>query len=317
MKYQWQRTGNGSIDNLGFQLAKIVRNMNANRFQTRRRYLKAEQRFIKHIAKNFRVQKLSNIKDNHLESYVNLLKEKNCTNQYIKTELSAIRFFHNETQETRYVLTDSRIFNQKLGISKSDSDATKIYRAWSTKEISDMKKIAKELNRTTIIKVIEIQLQLGLRLDEAVTLKSYQVKDALKSDKLYLNNTKGGVSREVPVSFEAKRILETLDLSQKYCIIDQRYVDNKEIHKFEKSVQNFIYNHREKIQDNYREKSAHALKDNEKAPLTSHGLRHTFARREYKKFREQGYSKFKSREKVSKILGHHRDNITKVYISNL
>jgi len=317
MKYQWQKTGNGYVDNLGFQLAKIVRNSNSNRFETRRRYLKAQQRFIKHIAKKFRVQKLANIKDKHLESYGNSLKEKECTNQYIKTELSAIRFFHNQIQDTRYTLTDSRVFNKKLDISKADSDATKIYRGWSKTEIKDMKEIAKNLNRNIIIKVIDIQSKLGLRLDEAVTLKSYQVKNALEKGELNMSNTKGGVPRVISLSLEARKTLELLDLSRKYCIVEQHYVDKKEIHKFKKSVQNFIYNHREKIQDDFRQKSAHNLNNHESGALTSHGLRHTFALRKYQEFRDKGYSKVNSRKEVSEILGHHRDNITRVYISSL
>lgn len=317
MKYQWQKIGNGSIDNLGFQLAKIIRNSNANRFETRRRYLKAQKRFIIHVGKKFRLQNLRNIKDLHLESYAKSLKEKECTNQYIKTELSAIRFLHNQVENTQYILEDSRVFNKKLEVSKADSDATTIYRAWSKTEIKRMKEIAKKLNRESIVKVIDVQSELGLRLDETVTLKSYQVRIALKRGKIDLTNTKGGVPRVVELSTEARKILESLDLSKRYCITPEEYANKNTIHKFKKSVQNFIYNHREKIQDDYREKSAHNLNDDEAGPLTSHGLRHAFARREYQKFRKQGYSKFKSRENVSELLGHHRDNITKVYISNL
>jgi len=317
MKYSWNKVRDGVVDNLGFQLAKIVRNSNANRFATRRRYLKAQQRFIKHIAKEFRVQNLRNIKDKHLESYAKSLKEKECTNQYIKIELSAIRFLHNDIPNTRNILEDARVFNKRLEVSKSDADATKIYRAWSKNEIEDMKKIAKKLNRESIIKIIDVQSELGLRLDEAVTLKSYQVKIALKRGKIDLSNTKGGVPRVVELSAEARKILESLDLSRKYCIVPQKYHDKSKIHKFKKSIQNFLYNHREKIQDNYRESSAHGLKDNQKSALTSHGLRHTFARRKYKEFREMGLSKYDSRREVSELLGHHRDNITRVYISSL
>ena len=317
MKYKWKPIGIGSVDNLAFQLAKIVRNSNANKFGTRRRYLKAQERFIKHIGKKFKVQNIKNIKDKHLKSYSKFLKEKECTNQYIKTELSAIRFLHNDIPNTRDILKDSRVFNKKLGISKSDSDATKIYRAWSKREIEDMKEIAKNLNRNTIIKVIEVQNSLGLRLDEAITLKSYQVKNALKKGEIDMDNTKGGVPRTIKLSNEARKILESLDLSKRYCIVSQKYVKKNEIHKFKKSVQNFIYNHREKIQDDFREKSAHNLKEGQSGALTSHGLRHTFARREYQKFRQEGYSQVKSREKVSKILGHHRDSITRVYINSL
>ena len=293
MKYKWKPIGIGSVDNLAFQLAKIVRNSNANKFGTRRRYLKAQERFIKHIGKKFKVQNIKNIKDKHLKSYSKFLKEKECTNQYIKTELSAIRFLHNDIPNTRDILKDSRVFNKKLGVSKVDSDATKIYRAWSKKEIKDMKKIAKKLNKNIIIQIIQLQISLGLKLDEAMTLKSYQVKNALKEGKLYIEKRKVGITRSIPLDSESRKTLESLDLSRRYCIVPEEYLKKNEIHKFKKSVQNFIYNNQERL-------------------LTTLGLRYTFAQRKYQEFIKSGLSKCESRLKVGSMLGLNPDIISKV-----
>lgn len=49
--------------------------------------------------------------------------------------------------------------------------------------------------------------------------------------------------------------------------------------------------------------------------ITFHGLRHTFAHEQYNKFIEQGYSDFVARKKVSDLLGHHRDDVTRIYLS--
>lgn len=55
-------------------------------------------------------------------------------------------------------------------------------------------------------------------------------------------------------------------------------------------------------------------KDKRTVPLSS-GLRHTFAHEQYNKFIEQGYSDFMARKKVSELLGHHRDDVTRIYLS--
>ena len=182
---------------------------------------------------------------------------------------------------------------EKKDVSKVDFDTKKVYRAWSQKEIKDMKKIAKKLNRNIIIQIIDIQSKLGLRLDEVVSLKSYRVKNALKEGKLYIENRKGGITRSIPLDSESRKTLESLDLSRRYCIVPEEYLKKNEIHKFKKSVQNFIYNNQERL-------------------LTTLGLRYTFAQRKYQEFIKSGLSKCESRLKVGSMLGLNPDIISKV-----
>ena len=50
--------------------------------------------------------------------------------------------------------------------------------------------------------------------------------------------------------------------------------------------------------------------------LTFHGLRHTYAHEQYDKFILEGCTDFVARKKVSELLGHHRDDVTRIYLSN-
>lgn len=52
-------------------------------------------------------------------------------------------------------------------------------------------------------------------------------------------------------------------------------------------------------------------------PMTFHGLRHTCAAEWYKQYIDAGDSEFQARKKVSKLLGHGRDDVTRVYLASL
>lgn len=319
MKFTWKKTGHGLTDNLGNQMQKIVRSMNQNRIGTRRRYIAAEKRFISYVAKEFRLQKLANVKDKHLEKYVKYLKNNGNSDKYVKNELSAIRFFHNHTPGARYELTDSTVFNKLVGLG-STPDIKDVDRAWEEKEISSMKEIANMLGRPEISSVIEVMRSTGCRIDEACTLRDSDLRKALSEGKLHLTNTKGGVPRDVPLTNRARTLFQRqlkLVGRGEYAFTPQDYVVNRKIHAFEKSVQNFIYNHRDKVQLSDRAITGHNVNPGEKGALTAHGLRHSFAREQYFKIREEGFSKEHAKEEVAEMLGHHRAEITKVYLGGL
>lgn len=315
MKFTWQKTDHGSLDNLGQQMQKIVRNMNENRMETRWRYIEAEKRFIHYVSKEFHVKKLSNIQDKHLKAYADYKKAAGCSDKYIKTDLAAIRFFHNHTPDTKYELTDSRKFNQKSGLAATPDGRAD--RAWSEREIDDMKNRAIDLGRPEVARVIEVIKATGMRLDEACTLKRSDIERALKTGKLHLENTKGGVPRDVPLTDRASNFLQMqLDRvrSEGYVFTPKAYVEAHKIHSFERSIQDFIYNHRDAIQDPDRSATGHNLRTSEKGALTIHGLRHSYGRAAYLQLREQGIEREQARLEVSRMLGHGRDSVTYIYL---
>ena len=49
--------------------------------------------------------------------------------------------------------------------------------------------------------------------------------------------------------------------------------------------------------------------------ITFHGLRHTYAHEKYDEFIRSGKNDTKARRCVSELLGHHRDDVTRIYLS--
>jgi integrase len=102
-----------------------------------------------------------------------------------------------------------------------------------------------------------------------------------------------------------------------------RYVftpENVKVHEFEHRVQDFIYNHRDKIQDSDRAETGHNLAENERGALTAHGLRHSYARERYEELVEELKENLSderaekvAREQVAEELGHGRDTVTFIY----
>ncbi|MFZ5985826.1 MAG: phage integrase N-terminal domain-containing protein [Bacillota bacterium] len=193
MNYKWSKTGIGSVDNLGAQAQKILRGSNRASIETRWRYSETIERFTKHIGKKFNTQKIQNIQDKHLESYVNELKDRGCADKYVKNELAAIRWFHNQIPNAKFELEDSRSFNRKMNFSSTGDGRAD--RAWTEREVEEMKQKAFGLGQKKIGQAIEGMRSMGLRLDELVTIRREQAEKALRDGKLYLIKTKGGRER--------------------------------------------------------------------------------------------------------------------------
>lgn len=316
MNFTWGKTGIGTLDNLGLQMQKVVRTMNQNRIETRFRYIDAEKRFLKHVAEKFNLQKIQNVKDIHLKSFVQEMQSKGLSSQYIKTELSAVRFFHNQTPGTRYELMDAKELNKEMNIGTTGDGRAD--RAWSEKEIDKFKELANTVNKPEYANLIEGIRSLGFRLDEACTLKYSQASQALKTNQLTFSNTKGGKERTLELNDRSRAILSKAiegKTYKDYVFTPREFVENHKIHSFESQFQMFLVNNRGQIQDTDRQLTAHNLDISSKGALTAHGLRHSFARNEYNQKINSGLSAYNARKEVAEALGHHRDSITRIYIS--
>ena len=83
-------TLSNQYNNLLAQLDKLYRQ---GSFRTRQRYYEAMQRFCRFLAEN-RLERLANLAPKHILTYMDFLQGKGRTASTIKTDLSAIRFFH-------------------------------------------------------------------------------------------------------------------------------------------------------------------------------------------------------------------------------
>lgn len=68
----------------------------------------------------------------------------------------------------------------------------------------------------------------------------------------------------------------------------------------------FLYRHRDAVQiaDRHR-------------PLTCHGLRYTYAVEQYLTCRMQGLDEHSACRHVSRLLGHEREDVTRIYLASL
>ena len=62
--------------NLENQFNKVFRHLKVGSFKTRERYAKAFKRFMVYLAKEYRLQKLSNISKKHITAYLKHLQKK-------------------------------------------------------------------------------------------------------------------------------------------------------------------------------------------------------------------------------------------------
>lgn len=50
--------------------------------------------------------------------------------------------------------------------------------------------------------------------------------------------------------------------------------------------------------------------------MTFHGLRHTCAAEWYRQALDEGLNPYQARKRVSELLGHHRDDVTRIYLAS-
>ena len=108
MPLRKERTSMKNIyKNLEVQFNKLFRHINVGSFKTRERYGKAFKRFMVFLAKEYHLQKLSNISEKHIIAYTEYMQKKGLSASTIKTELAAIRFSTTvcPIQETYFLKT--------------------------------------------------------------------------------------------------------------------------------------------------------------------------------------------------------------------
>ena len=215
--------------NLETQFNKVFRHLKVCSFKTRERYAKAFKRFMIYLAKEYRLQKLSNISEKHILSYLNYLQKKGLAASTIKTELAAIRFFHDNLPYVKYTLPTN---------------------------------------------------------------------DALETGRLLVKG-KGGLTRYVPINRSIEIVLTNSIKGVRRG--EKLFVRNDDkTHLAMKRLQCFIAYHRKEFTENQ---------------ITFHGLRHTYAHEKYKEFISIGKNEKEARRMVSELLGHHRDDVTRIYLA--
>ena len=197
-----------SIQNKGLYLAlvsqlnKLARHNRQGSFRTKDRYYEACKRFCGYLADEYHLQKLSNISGKHLVGYVLYLQEHGKAASTIKTDLAAIRFFHDKVSNPKYVLPT----NSELGVELERRRFGGVDRTWSTEEFNHMLGKALAAEHWDYILALYLARYAGLRIHECFRMDTAAAEQALRENAVTVKG-KGGKIRTVPINekSEAKR----------------------------------------------------------------------------------------------------------------
>ncbi len=289
----------GTYDTLVSQLNKLVRHNRQGSFRTKERYYEAGKRFCAFLADEFHLQKLSNISGKHLVSYVLYMQERSLSASTIKTDLAAIRFFHDKMSNPKYTLPA----NNELGVELERRRFGGVDRTWSNREFNIMLMRAQIEDRWDYILALYLARHAGLRIHECFRIDTATAEQALRENAITIKG-KGGKVRTIPINEQialalGKQLART-QRGHKLLVPDDMPTD-RAINR----LQLFIVTNRKDIQ--------------EKAdpPLTFHGLRHSFAAETYQKLVDGGMSSLDAHFAVSRLLGHERADVTNIYLASL
>ena len=277
-------TTKGIYHTLVTQLDKLARHNRQGSFRTKDRYYEAVKRFCAYLAVHYHLQKLENISGKHLVSYVLYLQEQGKSASTIKTDLSAIRFFHDKMSHPRYTLPG----NEELGVALERRRFGQQDRTWTNSEFGKLIGRAMAEEREDYI------------------LALYLARYALRENALTVRG-KGGKTRIVPIEDDRitmmlQRMLEETERGHKLLVPDS-VPTNRAIN----GMQQFILRHRDAICD-------------PTVPgrrITFHGLRHTYAAEKYTSLVDGGMTPLDAHFTVSRLLGHERPDVTNIYLASV
>ena len=122
----------GIYQTLVSQLDKVARHIRQGSFRTKERYYEAMKRFCRFLADHYHLQKLANISGKHLTAYIIDMQERGKSASTIKTDLAAIRFYHDMMGQAKYRL----LGNDELAVELERRRFGQKDRTWSIREFN-------------------------------------------------------------------------------------------------------------------------------------------------------------------------------------
>lgn len=288
------------FNNLKAQVDRIYRHIRTGSYKTRERYYAAVLRLCMFLAVEFRLMNIRNLDSKHITAYVEYMESIDLSERTIKTDLSAIRWFFDFIPNTKHKLPD----NNHLGVELPKHVFAPEDRTWSDDEYQGMCKVAIREGIKAYADALTLARYAGLRVHEVFRIDTATAHNAIHNGEITIKG-KGGKVRTVPLNDACIDALEdqlaVTPPGEKLFVAHDEHTD-RAINR----LQVFIWQHRDEVRD-----PMNPIK------LTFHGLRHTYAAEQYHTLREQGVSRFDAYLRVSKLLGHNRGSVTKLYISSV
>ena len=280
------------------QLNKLARHNRQGSYRTKERYYMAMKRFCHFLAEAYRLQKLSNFSGKHLVAYVLWMQEKELSASTVKTDLAAIRFFHDKISNPKYKLPS----NAELGVELERRRFGDTDRTWSVAEFNRL--LGKALDREDYILAFYLARYAGLRIHECMRIDTAIARQAIREGAITIKG-KGGKIRTVPIN---QQIISALEKCLKLTPPGSKLLvpDNIPTDRVINQLQQFILLHRKDVQD-----------PDSNRPLTFHGLRHTYAAEKYSQLIAGGISELDAHLTVSRLLGHERADVTNIYLASV
>ena len=282
------------------QLDKLARHNRQGSYRTKERYYEAMKRFCRFLANEYRLQKLANLSGKHLTAYVLYLQGQGKSASTIKTDLAAIRFFHDKMTQAKYQLPS----NDELTVELERRRFGNLDRTWSSVEFNRFLIACMNDDREDYAAIACLSWYAGLRIHECFRIDTAIAEQALREDAITIKG-KGGKVRTVPINssirIELKKLLTITPRGHKLFVPDGVRTDIA-IQRF----QQYLCRVRPRIQD-----------EGSTRPMTHHGLRHSYAVRTYQALTKENASPLQASLRVSQLLGHERADVTRVYLASL
>lgn len=283
------------------QVRKTFKHNRQGSKHTTRRYEQSADRIADFSSRVFHLQNLNNLSGKHLAAYTCFMEDMEWTPSSIKTELSGIRFFHDKLSDPKYSLPS----NKELGLELMRRSFGGQDRTWSDAEFHRALAIAQAEGHDDYITAFYLARFAGLRIHECFRIDSAIAERALRERAITIKG-KGGKVRTVPIEDERipmmlKKMLAKTVRGHKLLVPDSVPTD-KAIH----ALQVFILKHREEILD-----------EGDTRSLTFHGNRHNYAVSKYNTLVASGKSDLDAQYEVSRLLGHERADVTRIYLASI
>lgn len=282
------------------QLDKTARHNRQGSFRTKERYYDAMKRFCRFLADRFHLQKLANVSGKHLTAYVLYMQGQEMSASTIKTDLAAIRFFHDKMERTKYRLPS----NDELAAELERRRFGQVDRTWSNREFNLFLATAMSDGHEDFATIACLTWYAGLRIHECFRIDTATAEYALRENAITVKG-KGGKVRTVPINdsirIELEKFLAVTPRGHKLFV-----PDGVQTHHAIAQLQQYIYRVRPSVQD---EGSAR--------PMTHHGLRHSYAARTWRELVDSGASPLNASLRVSQLLGHERPDVTHTYLVSI